>query len=627
MEGRGIKKKRKFRNLLNDRRKEFKKQKVPNLITQYVIENFRDGNSLEWEDLGDLYIDMFLIDFPDMERAYEESIEKIEDIHGRREWLFIIGDYGSGKTQLKNRIMEGIQKSSRHHLIVSVPIAFYRDSFADFAKRFISKTKELVTVHHCELYTQFEPEFSKFQDDLSDFDKARLITKMIEKFGKKIKFVFNFDELDQVPDTESFKSWADFIVSLHTYVKQGFLGIFFITQREISRFWDKDDRLRRLDSYYQNPYEVGFAQYEKIPDVFTNIIVLYEEANDIKFENNTIDLFFAYLNNNRDSLKSMKIRPLNILIYLLCDILDRMQQDDIWKQVEGIKKLDKITRGQKAEQALKKLLAEIPIDFTLFDVLYSAQYIPQIKEIGNYRSDGQIVLSKRVGNIFEPESELPVEIKFTSEDRHEASQLKEVQRIAQINPTVLLSVGAGEKGIKDMNQRLAEELSQGKLLMLNIDSTLFKPIFAVADSDDTYMLRMTGNWLRQISRIREKVQVFLESHTKENIITDLKEQMKQLADGRTGNGEDVQFAILEVGNAVIGLFDGATRKFKNSLEKQIVEALTRLGTSDIPAKVTLIPKIVNHLITKGFLKPAPKSYGKTNIWDKDKALASLKTLS
>jgi hypothetical protein len=549
--------------------------------------------------------------------ALKRITDSFDEIDYGQEWLFVVGDYGTGKTQLKNQIQEIIDNRSSG-MLSCVSSDLQEDSLDDFVVKFVQGLKQLLNREHQESYSQFQALFKDFsKTDLTGIDKTRIMVKLLRKSVTiGLRFLIQFDELDQLQDLDSFQPWASLMTNISDRLDEGILVVVYITEREITRLWNKDTRLVRLQAFLTDYIDPGSRFGEKYTEGVANIFSIYQVAENMRFSDQSVELLDKFLRFHKRRLQGFTLRQFNIAAYLLADMLHTFDKHGVWKKVETVKKKDKTVIGQKAEKCLIQLLQGTQFPFTVEDENYLAEIEAERVRNPKWQSDGRIHITKEIEGEFVTYSDLPLEIKYTTSRSHESAQLKNLEKMTETDSTILFSIGVDEKNLEKMHKQFEKRLNDSRLVIIPIESQLFDPVFSRSPA----LHAKLREWVTITARVKQYIQPFLEEIVKRRYRKELEdlrrefERIKATASGPTPISNDRQPMFL-VSVALVALFNKTTSgvKRKNSLPKHVLKQLDKPVDEFDRAYNT----VLKELLTRKFLEDTGKSFKITDSWDQD----------
>ncbi|MCG3219067.1 MAG: hypothetical protein KAR35_08675, partial [Candidatus Heimdallarchaeota archaeon] len=147
-----------------------------------LIERFAEGlaippiiierSELRYKDL--------LIALEDTEFAFEQICDSFERINFSRPYSIVIGDYGSGKSQIKNRIIEWLGKSAISNSLVIVDINLGQTNFIYFVEEFIHALKETIERLKVDI-SSYAHLFNEYTLDMDNQSARGLVNKIIKR--------------------------------------------------------------------------------------------------------------------------------------------------------------------------------------------------------------------------------------------------------------------------------------------------------------------------------------------------------------------------------------------------------------------------------------------------------------
>ncbi len=446
-----------FQRLLKTYKNNLERGRVDRKVAKYVCSCFQYGRSIKCDKILLNSLDNFLVDLEPTKNAIQRVKDCLEDIEYSQEWLFVIGDYGSGKTQLKDRIGELVDQRDSS-VLVNVSANLQIDSLEDFTNKFIDRLKNLVMREHKEKYNEFIQLFEEYgKKNLKLEDNTRIVTKIIQK-GIEIglNFLIQLDELDQLTNMESFHPWASFVAKITDLIYEGILVIVYISEREINRFWNKDKRLIRTYTAIARPLDPGTRFGSKYLEGIANVLSIYQVANNFRYKKESVELLESFLAFHKKRLMNFGLRRFNTGAFLLAQMLQDFEKNELWQKIKKVKQQERSDIGHTAERCLINTINGTQFNFNFEGEKYTAEITSERVEGVGWRSDGRIVVLKEVERDLVEEMTIAIEIKYTTKSNHATNQLKKVEKIATNQPIVFYSIGVDENNRKKIEPDLKE---------------------------------------------------------------------------------------------------------------------------------------------------------------------------
>jgi hypothetical protein len=457
------------------------------------------------------------------------------------------------------------------------------------------------------------------------------VTQLI-KIGTKLdlRFLLQFDEIDQIPDSDVFQPWGSLFVSLSDQIDVGLLGIVYIAEREITRLWKKDLRLGRFQDYLMERMSPGSRFGEKYLEGMANVLRLYEIANNHNLDPKSIELLERFLELHKGRMKKFSLRKFNIAAYRLCRTLHIFEKNTVWLKVDKTFRGDRTQIGQKAEQALIQLISGMQLHFDVEGGRYSAELLSERVSISGWQSDGKLEVLKEIEGAYLPHLELPIEIKYTTRGNHGDTQIKKVERMANTRPTIFFSIGVHERNLNRLHKKFENLCSNSQLQVVDIDRELFNPIFVNTQKAPFNLRRSLQEWFQVTSKLNQLLIPFLETLTKRKLIRKIEDLQAEIERVRattpigstevgasdtigTVAGTTQLTGSFEVATVIVTLFEEvSSRKSKSTLPKHVLNAL-RAPINDFNQ---VFSNILTQMLERGFLRETAKNYTKTDSWSR-----------
>lgn len=621
---------------LESKRKDLQRKKVERKTCKYVLNCFKRGNSIDYWKTQPHKLENFLVDLDRSKYSLNKIQESLDSIEYQNEWLFVVGDYGSGKSQLKNRV-NVISEKTAPGILFKISANLLEDSLDSFYDKSINELKDFIMRKHNTKSRDFEETFEKFnKKNLTKEDKKIIFIDLI-KIGleKNLYFLLQFDEIDQISDHEVFYLWSNLFVSLSNIIAEGMLIIIYIAEREINRLWKKDKRLVRLDNFLLRKLDPGTRYETKLGEGIINLMSIYEIANNCHYSNESIEMMEKFIEFQYKRLRTFSLRSFNGAVYLLCDLLNSFEKQGIRSKIVSIEKLNDTEKGQKAEEAIIEILEETIIMFTVDKIKYSAEFLTERIRTSLWISDGKVKIYKEEDKEKIEYLELPIEVKYTKKKSHEINQIKDIKKRAKDKATILISIGPDENGREDLRKKLSDEIKKNRLGIIDVDSELFQPAFVYLDNKDYELKQNLKLWLTISTRMNTILKEYFQELTANRMseeIEELKKEIKRIKtqhriDKVASKGEETKDSKkeetktndkTEIAVVLIALFNKTKtgKKQKRSLTDHVSKGMKK----PIENYNSIYSEIMTLMINNGFLIEKGTSYVTTEKWDESEIM-------
>ncbi|MHA1448954.1 MAG: hypothetical protein ACTSP4_05985, partial [Candidatus Hodarchaeales archaeon] len=617
-----------------------------------LLNRFSEGVPLSYKDVGpDRTIEDFLISLDEADLAFTEITERISKSRSRRGYAFVLGKYGSGKSQLKNRIM-----SNQLETIIAVR-ADLSFPFISFSKTLVEATLNFLDSNPMIQRMEIDPILRKLleSDDLSEKEiTMHIVETMKTTFKLGMSFSFLFDEVDKIKDIDDFRPWVDFITTIHDYFTEGYFITFFTTERDRDRLWNKDTRLERLQKWLSDPYELESSYGDKLLEGAANIIALASTSNNSHLQKQSITLIEKHLDKNKRKYSNNSIRSVNITSYNLVDMLIKMENSSIWEKVGILKTQDYGTLKQLSEYNLKQMLKEIEIPFTHVDEVYMAKFHSGAVNTGSLRTDITLGLYKTYEEQEMLITSIPVKISYDPSDE----EISMVLEASKAQRSIFFVMGAR---VEQAFNVLENQIQDYRVFLEEINELDFLPVLGLPDGKtgaSKRLFRVIKNWFMLTSSIRAKTMAWLielaDQKRQEFLSAEIEELRAMMSalkkktapvDRAIGRAIDELSGVVvseevpetkeriiseEAVMLVISAFEMVKQrknrvKAVNSLTADLQKRIEESGgeTVDFQEAKMQVETVIKKLIENNFLSATKKFYNKTSEWNKSSIIEAI----
>ena len=616
-----------FQELINARKQIFETYNVSEL--DYVINRLADGESIDPNKLKTAKLKELLVILKEMESAIAKVSADIKSSLTNRGYSFIIGDYGTGKTQLRELLIDECSKELPNLITVKSDLGLA--SFASFSLELVQDLKKFTQAKYPAVYDAIKDELNYLSKTTEDSEIYRHIVQILKILTQNEIIVYlNFDEVDMLPNFEAFTPWANFLVMVNQHIEAGVHIAFYMAPRDINRLWDKDSRLNRFNRYNNNAILPGKTFYDKLINAIAQIIAMYEIVNGVVISNSNKELIFLYYSLYFDSLKRKSVRKINTDFYQITEFFANLDIKQDWKTIlPKVNQLDD-SQSQAFDNGILEVLGELLIEFELFDSNYKLTFDKREKEL---------TIEKEIDENFITLIKMPLVIAYAKGKQYDPNLLQ-FQYFGNEKPAILLTIG--EILSSEEQDLLLTEFAPEKrkdLLILTINGKLATPLLLYnfeSTSEDYTLKRQLVFWFDEISDIRNVFRVYCEKIVRnmyesdiENQLLELRKQFNlpvkekstvgptssksrdQLGDQPKMIGELTRSEI-EVLLRIVAIYQNSIAKKKDNVIKEVAEDLRKNDIKNITDNQ--INSVALRLVQKDFLKETPTQYRKTDKW-------------
>ena len=617
----------KIKKLIDSRKKIFSTYNINEL--EYVINRLADGESIDPTKLKTAKLKELLVILKEMESAIEKVSADIKSSLTNRGYSFIIGDYGTGKTQLRELLIDECSKELPNLITVKSDLGLA--SFASFSLELVQELRKFLQSKYPEVNDTIKDELNILSKTKEDSEIYRHLVQILKILTQNEIIVFlNFDEVDMLPNFEAFTPWANFLVMVNQHIEAGVHIAFYMAPRDINRLWEKDSRLNRFNRYINNAILPGKTFDDKLINAIAQIIAMYEIVNNNVISDSNKGLIYLFYSLYFDNLKRKSVRKINTDFYQITEFFANLDSKKTWNSI--VPKIDNLddSQTQSFEQGFLEVLGELLIEFELFDSNYKLTFDKREKELN---------IEKEIDENFITLIKIPAIIAY-AKGKHYDPNILQFQYFGNEKPSILLTVG--EILSSEEQALLLTEFSPEKrkdLLIMTINSKLATPLLLYSfDStmEDYTLKRQLVFWFDEISDIKNTFRIYCEKIIRslyesdiENQLVELRKQFnlpvkeksavgqtssksrEQLGDQRSMIGELTRSEV-EVLLRIVAIYQNNIAKKKDNVIKEVAEDLRKNEIKNITDNQ--INSVALRLVQKDFLKETPTQYRKTDKW-------------
>lgn len=642
----------KLTSLINKRLTIYEGRSIRDLI--YTLNRLADGESLDTRMLEDIPLKDLLVQLPETEVAVNHVLEGVENARSLRGYTFVVGDYGTGKTQLSELLIE----TSSLDNVIKLKVDLGLTSFASFALDLCRVVRQELTENPDVIQT-IDSNLLRIEQTRDDAEIYRNIVQILQNLAR-FNFVFflHLDEVDMIPNFEAFTPWANFIVLLNQHIQTGVHIVFYMAPRDINRLWDKDARLNRFSRYVSKAISPGKSFGTNVIHAVAQLIAMYEIVNKVKLSPRMLSLISYYLEVFEDRLHSQFLRKVNTDSYQIIEFLDNLQSKDYWINIESSFEDPPLQLKNSVEIAIRQLLIEIPLEMEYADLQYRINYDISNNWF-NITQSQEEDLETHVTNIACVVAYSPSEI-FTE-------RLADAKYLLTQGPVCLVIIGPP---VKEVEQQILEnEIASDtnfKLQVLSIPAILAHPLILRSFpgyKSDFSLNRQLLFWFRLISNSKQILQSFFEEIFKklqeselENQLAELRQHISSLQSESLSipdikispsliNSTELDEGIIasrkdlgdqpsvsekltrtevEILLRIMALFGPRKGKKKENVVREVTSDLKRNNYPNVTEGQILA--ISNRLVQNGFLKATATQFRKTQLWAPSKIFKSFNLL-
>ena len=616
-----------FQEIIDSRKKVFSSYDINEL--DYVINRLADGESIDPSKLNTAKLKELLVILKEIENAIAKVSSDIQSSLTNRGYSFIIGDYGTGKTQLRELLIDECSKKLPNLITVKSDLGLA--SFASFSLELVQEIRKFTQSKYPEVYELIKNELQILSKTTEDSEIYRHIVQVLKILtNNQIIVYLNFDEVDMLPSFESFTPWANFLVMVNQHIEAGVHIGFYMAPRDINRLWEKDSRLNRFNRYINNAIMPGKTFDDKLIYAIAQIIAMYEVVNGIEISKTNKEVIYSYYALYFDSLKKKSVRKINTDFYQVTEFYANLDTKDSWKALQPkIGNLDD-SLSQSFDYGFLEVLGELLIEFELFDSNYKLTFDKQEREF---------IIEKEIDENYITLIKVPCVIAYAKGKEYDPNILQ-FKYYGNEKPATLITIGE-ILSTEEQNLLLTEFTPEKRkeLLILTISGKLSTPLLMYnfeSTVEDYTLKRQLVFWFDLISDMKNVFRMYCEKVVRnlyesdiENQLLELRKQFnlpvkekspigptssksrQELGDQKALIGELTRSEI-EILLRILAIYQNNIAKKKDNVIKEVAEDLRKNDIKNITDNQ--INSVALRLVQKDFLKETPTQYRKTENW-------------
>lgn len=620
--------------IINNRRETF--AEFPTRDLEYALNRLADGESIDSRKLKKTPLRKVLIPLREAEEAIIQVLKQVEEAKDYRGYTFVVGDYGTGKTQLRELLIE---TTSEDH-VITMKSDLGLTSFGSFALDLAQAIREGVAAKRVEILPKLEPLLQRVEKASDDAEIYRNIVEIFQKIAENNLVVFlNLDEVDMIPSFEAFTPWANFIVMVNQHLEAGLQIVFYMAPRDIQRLWDKDTRLTRFSRYISKAFSPGTTFGDRLKEAVGQLTALYEAVEGQELTTGSLQLLAGYIDQFEDTLRHQSLRKVNTGTYQIVEFLSNLQKKKYWQQYEFQFREPSEQQAGPLENAVNQILKEIHLEFEFADAIYHARYDS---------STTSYVLTRELDDKTLNVTQVPCVFTYALSDTHN-SKIRELKALLEDQSCLLLMVGPPFSAVeKDMfTSEFLESYDTG-LEIISVSFKLAPPLLLYTHpeyTNDFALRRQLVYWFDLVGEVRSTLLTYFEDIVRELYEYELEDQLQGLREQlgiEDGDASDVATVLpedqpisantsrktlgdqrpvsggltpveVEVLLRILAIYGSRIAKKKENLVTEVIEDLSKSGVKKVTEE--MVESLVRRLISKDHLKETPTQYRRTSEWD------------
>lgn len=518
-----------FIRAYQNRVREFSNYSQRFLKTAYV--RLRNGSEIRYTQIKKVAEDHRLYEIltaiPQFETIQSRVVQAVEDVELTQvpDFLFIYGDYGHGKSQLSNLLLEYIIKENKaNNFIYLNLITTYRAFAVDFA---VSLAAYLQESHPAVLgeVQQYLNRLSIAQshDEIGSNEIALNVIKALEACSNhNITTIIIHDEVDKILHDDLEKTiWVDYIAQVRDSDNIALLSILFVPQQSGDQLFATERRLERLKhASTVNAVRLNGRYGNKLEDAYINILALHTKYTDEEFSNQALQFFHLLFEIRQSKLQLLNLRETNLWVIGVCELLRYFEDFNIWDELHRFTSFDTIQQSILLEEKLRLFIQEDSLP------QYSCQTLDDEQEEAFYRVEylnnllnkvkGYYALYKISGLSEQEAAKVAIHIYYSiSNPPH--SQIAAVVELARQNPVIAFFLGPTKQQMqafeKILKLTLAKNIENYPVHIIVIPKLLLSPLLTLPSTINSDSFEVVKqhliNWAILLAEYREGLTQFL----------------------------------------------------------------------------------------------------------------------
>lgn len=395
-----------FEIYYSERKEFFKREFEKELWTKAYIK-LKKGSEIRVQDLDKIYrtkkkpISEILIDVPQVRISKEKINKALKNVKISNEGdiRIVYGDFGHGKSQTANLIVESIRSNNISNQIVYIENI---TTFRIFIINFTDYLGNLLFKNNKHLFNKVEPilDFLKKANDQSiSISKIRSIfIKLIKELSERDYITILFlDELNKVlHDQIEIQHWIDFFITLTDESNLSLLLVCFIPQSTDRAMINIDKRMERWNTFFGIDATYLDGKYgSKVLLGIANLLALSSLNHYIDLSKNSLEFIYNIFLFRKDYLEGASIRKINTWTINLSELIIECKKYNLWERVKEFNRLDRTDKGLFIESKLRSLLSidqlpqfELKRKDSEEKEIYRVEYQDENLRVENKKSDG-----------------------------------------------------------------------------------------------------------------------------------------------------------------------------------------------------------------------------------------------
>lgn len=591
-------------------------------------------------------ISKVLIDIPQIDlvkRRIDTALNSIQISH-EGDIRIIYGDFGHGKSQTANLIIEDIRSKLKSNQIAYIEnITTFKNFIIGISDYFTFKFKD-----QTHFFNKIEPildALKEIDDSLKSISEIRsLFVKILKTLSERnYNIIIFLDELNKIlHDPIEIQHWIDFFITLTDESNISFLLVCLIPQTSSRTLVNIDKRMERWNTYFNIDAIYLDGKYgNKVMEGIGNILALSSVNHYINLPSQSLELIYDVYQYRKNYLEGASIRKVNTWTINLSEFIIKCSKYNFWDKVKAFDRMDRTEKGLYIESKLRTLLSidllpqfELNIKDSEEKEIYRVEYNNTNLQAGDKKSDGHYQQYVQYMNTEKIKLNIAVEIKFTQDKNHQDSQIEKIIKLSEQYPTIFFSLGPqksiGEELKKSLSKLSETDFEKYPIFVINIPQNLSYPLLLLPKDKNIAGFNQIKHiliaWSNIITAHREELEFFFREIQSKLIqrkillrgleLAGLSSKKIKPIKGEKEEDELKKARRFLVGSFIAMLEEVKSYKYLSTIESEIKDMLNNQFPRVATIVIKKIPNFIDLLEMDKFVSRGGKT--KTTIKKEDK---------
>ncbi len=579
----------------------------------------------------------------------------------------VYGDYGHGKSQMANILVEWFKDEDKNILAYLENITTLRDfieNYAKYAQTFLLNNAEHL-LFDGQQYLSILLEAQNPENSLTTLRQNFInFAKYMSKNSHTI--VLFLDELDKVArDPIELQHWIDLFISLNDENSLGIVLVILIPQITTNTLLQTDTRMERWNNFFSLDATQLDGKYGSVTlKGIANILAISTHYNYFEIQDDGLNFVYDLYTYKKDYLQNASLRNVNTWAVSVSEFLIQADSKfELWEKKRGFLALDEIEQEKIIERKLKIYLAEDQLPhFEVFledlaeegeeeeKEVYRVRYNPEKLRVDEEFSDGHFEQLVNYKNTETLKHKVAITINYNLDVANQESQIDRITKIANNYPVLFFSIGPDKntgKMIQTLFDRLcAKDRYKYPIKVINIPTNLVYPLLILPnDSKDKsfpFILQLLITWAKIMTGHRDEITYFLKelpnlmsqrtitlrSYELAGIPIKQIQEDENITETLIDKEQEIEKGKLFLSAMVISMLENVQSfKYYTTIQRDITEMLAR----EFPEVASTLNRELDSTLSKlnlagyvSFGGGKRRTVKKEEIWDEKKAMETIK---